>query len=224
MCLIKEFSLANIVEEHRIREIMQGLYTPNLYRFVLMEIFMDENFQMIFNKSRPKNVGLVHLFNEKFMENLVVRTLDILSKMEPGGGLLDSEYYHKNRGIQQMSEFIQTEVENQMDVMSSIGEEVQGLEKYLNIKKGKLPLFYPIVMWWKSSEDIKREEILTLKQAMLKKAMNIVADSIINIKTTVFEFGFLLQYEPIIELLRKQYPALAKNIVLSHTNLEDNTM
>mgnify|MGYP006944981771 CR=1 FL=1 len=201
---------------------MTGIYTPNLYRFITMEIFMDAKFLELFNKNRPKNVGLVHLFNEKFMEHLIIRFINILANMSHDDELLDITYYHKNRGNQQMSEFLQTEVEKEMNVMTDIGEETVVLEKGLNIKKGKINQFYPIMMWWKTSEDIKREDILSLKKAMLEKAMTVVADVIMNVKTTVFEYGFLLQYEPIIRILKKKYPKLATSIVMSQTTLEED--
>ena len=201
---------------------MTEIYTPNLYRFITMEIFMDEKFTRVFNESRPKNIGLIYLFNEKFMEHLVIRTIDIMAKMGHEGELLEKEYYHKNRGNQQMSEFIQTEIETEMSVMMKIGEDFQCLEKMLKVKKGKLNQFFPITMWWKTSEDIKREDVLSLKKSMLVKAMTVIGDVITNVKTAVFEHGFLLQYEPVINCLLKEYPLLAKNMVVSQTNIMEN--
>jgi len=131
-------------------------------------------------------VGLVHLFNEQFMENLVIRMVNILDNMSEDGGLLDLGYYHKNRGVQQMTEFIQNEIENEMRIMKDIGEDTKVLEKSLELSNGKINQFYPTLMWWKSSEDIKREDILSLKKAMLDKAMCIVVELIKNPKTAVF--------------------------------------
>lgn len=131
-------------------------------------------------------MGLVHLFNEQFMENLVIRMVNILDNMSEDGGLLDLGYYHKNRGVQQMTEFIQNEIENEMRIMKDIGEDTKVLEKSLELSNGKINQFYPTLMWWKSSEDIKREDILSLKKAMLDKAMCIVVELIKNPKTAVF--------------------------------------
>ena len=101
----------------RIVEIFKGIFTPELYQIIYLEILTDQNFSLAVTKNNVKNTGLVYWFNEEFIEKLVVRMIWFLSEMPTDtGNYLDQETYHANNGIQQMSENIQGWINKQTKV------------------------------------------------------------------------------------------------------------
>jgi len=101
----------------RIVEIFQGLFTPELYQIIYLEILTEPNFSSAVTKNNVKNTGLVYWFNEEFIEKLVVRMVWFLSEMTTDtGNYLDNDTYHANNGIQQMSENIQGWIQKQTKV------------------------------------------------------------------------------------------------------------
>jgi len=89
------------------------------------------------------------------------------------------------------------------------------------IPKKQLENFLPTKMWYKVEGDFLKADIMLLKKSLINNAMQIVADTIADVRKTVLTHGFLLQYSPVIKQLLKKYPEYAENMVKEITDVED---
>ena len=91
------------------------------------------------------------------------------------------------------------------------------------VPKKQLENFLPTKMWYKVEGDFLKSDIMLLKKSLINNAMQIVADTILDVRKTVLTHGFLLQYSPVIKQLLKKYPEYAENMVKEITDLDDTT-
>lgn len=205
------FDLSPNNELDEIERVLFGINCPNLYKLTYIECLNSEVFQKCFAKGKVKNLGLTLMFNELFIEYLAVRTINIFDNIKfDDGNLMDSQVYAEGYTTQVLTEKIQSLIAKEVSVMDDFNSSLDLVNSTTGINKNRLKHFYPSKMWLNTEDDMKDEDLLILKQSLLRKSMGIVAKVIRNVVSASLEHGFLLQYEPVLKKLLKDTPEFMK--------------